>query len=116
MNSDLKTLKDFNIGENSRILAQKKSEYFDADTDYNNNNPQFDEMELFEKLNCLKGVVRPDLSDEIIILALKKNKLDAEETMLMLIDEEKVKDLMDELGKEEENKAFIPIIADVTEE
>jgi len=48
----------------------------------------------------------------VIILALKKNKLDIDETFMLLVDEEKVKNLQEELCRNEEKNAFIPIIAE----
>lgn len=78
------TLKDLNIDVKSLILVSKKSSYFDVD-EYNYNQQQYDEVELYSKMTQLKECVDPNISEEVIILALKKNRLDLEESMLMLI-------------------------------
>lgn len=54
----------------------------------------------------------PDIEEQVILLALKKNKLDIDETFMLLVDEEKVKNLQEELSRTEEKNTFIPIIAD----
>lgn len=43
-------------------------------------------MEIISKFNEIKPICDPDIPDEVITLALKKNNLDIENTFNLLLD------------------------------
>ena len=71
----------------------------------------YSEMEILSKLNEMRGFCDPDIPDEVVILALKKNNLDIEETLMLLLDPERVADLQTELLVDQKQQDFIPIVS-----
>jgi hypothetical protein len=45
-------------------------------------------MDLLAKFNELRPICDPNISDEVVYLALKKNNLDFENSFMLLIDEQ----------------------------
>ena len=74
---------------------------------------EFDEMKILSVKNEIDMII-PDVRDDVKILAIKKNNLNTEDTIMMLVDPEKIADLEQELDNAGDTSA-IPILDPVVE-
>lgn len=105
----MKTLADFGYEEGGKIMISKQT-FFDTgyEEDYGFGNQEVNDKEMESQISMIRdfGIDHPQ---EVIKLALKKSKMNIEETILMLTSDQ-VENLQKELADLEEHKAFVPII------
>lgn len=106
---DLKTLSDHKYEEGGIILITKRTFFEDCYTDdFGFGQAEVNEKELETHMETIRafGI---ECEDEVIKLALKKNQLKIEETILMLTSDA-VENLRKEVADMEEQNTFVPII------